>query len=348
MPQSAEHNRRYVLAERPQGLPDTGTLRLETGPVPTPGAGEVLLRTLYLSLDPYMRGRMSAAKSYADPVPLGGVMTGQVVAEVLRADHSAHAPGDLVLAGSGWQDYAVLAGDDLAPLGRDPAGVSRALGILGMPGYTAYAGLLFIGEPKPGETVVVAAATGPVGATVGQIARLKGCRVVGIASGAEKCAHATDTLGFDACIDRTAPGFGEALATACPDGIDVYFENVGGAVLYAVLPLLNPYARVPVCGVVSWYNLTGLPEGPDHGPMILSTILKMRLKFQGFIIFESFPKETYQDFRRDMTAWIDSGDILYREQMVDGLEAAPAALNAVLTGQNFGKMVVRVGHASGA
>ncbi len=342
MPQSADINRRIVLAERPVGLPDTNTLRLEQAPVPQPGAGQMLLRTLWLSLDPYMRGRMSDAKSYAQPVQIGEVMTGQVVAEVVTSDVAGFAPGDKVLAMSGWQDYALSDGSAVMNLGPAPENPSWALGILGMPGYTAYAGLLKIGEPKPGETVVVAAAAGPVGATVGQIAKRLGCRVVGVAGGAEKCAHVTGTLGFDACIDHRADDFAKALAAACPDGIDVYFENVGGKVLYAVLPLLNPFARVPVCGMVSWYNLTGLPEGRDHGPQILGTILRMKVKMQGFIIYDSFPASTYDDFARDMRQWLTEGAMQYREQVAEGLESAPTALNDVLEGRNFGKMVVKV------
>ncbi len=343
MPQSTDTNRRIVLAQRPQGLPDDNTLRLEQAEIPQPGPGEMLLRTVWLSLDPYMRGRMNDAKSYAEPVKLGEVMTGQVVAEVVESDVAGFAPGDLVLAGSGWQDYAISDGADVLNLGPDPEHPSWALGILGMPGYTAYAGLLRIGEPKEGETLVVAAASGPVGATVGQIGKIKGCRVVGVAGGPEKCAHVVENLGFDACIDHKAPDFAEQLAAACPDGIDIYFENVGGKVLYAVLPLLNPFARVPVCGVVAWYNLTGLPDGPDHGPQIMSTVLKMKVKMQGFIIFDSFPPETRDDFVRDMTGWLAEGKVRYREQVVEGLEAAPAALGDLLLGRNFGKMVVRVG-----
>lgn len=343
MPQTSEINRRIVLAARPLGLPDANTLRLERTEVPQPGPGQMLLRTLFLSLDPYMRGRMSAAKSYAAPVQIGEVMTGQVVAEVVTSDVTGFAPGDKVLAASGWQDYALSDGQGVMNLGRNPANPSWALGILGMPGYTAYAGLLKLGEPKAGETVVVAAASGPVGATVGQIARRLGCRVVGIAGGPEKCAHVTDTLRFDACIDHRAPDLAQRLADACPDGIDIYFENVGGKVLYAVLPLLNPFARVPVCGVVSWYNLPGPPDGPDHGPQIMSTILKMKVRMQGFIIYDSFPASTYDDFARDMTAWLSEGAIRYREQVVEGLESAPAALVDLLVGHNFGKMVIKVG-----
>ncbi len=342
MAQSSTENRRIVLAKRPQGLPDQDTLRLETSDIPTPAAGEMLLRTKYLSLDPYMRGRMNDAKSYAEPVAIGGVMTAQVVAEVVTSNLDGYAAGDLVLAGSGWQDYAISNGEQVINLGKDPANPSWALGILGMPGYTAYAGLLLIGDPKPGETVVVAAASGPVGATVGQIAKIKGCRVVGVAGGAEKCAHVVDNLGFDACIDHKADDFAAQLKAACPDGIDVYFENVGGKVLYGVLPLLNPFARMPVCGAVSWYNLPSLPEGPDMGPVILGTILRMKVKVEGFIIFDSFPMSTYNDFRRDMTEWLSQGKVQYKEQVVDGLENAPEALNDVLLGKSFGKVVVKV------
>lgn len=343
MPQSSEINRRIVLNERPNGMPDENTLRLETSPMPAAGTGEMLLRTEYLSLDPYMRGRMNDAKSYAEPVKVGEVMTGQVVAVVESSDVSGYETGDYVLSGSGWQDYAVSDGTEIMNLGKSPQNPSWSLGILGMPGYTAYAGLLKLGEPKPGETVVVAAASGPVGATVGQIAKIKGCRVVGIAGGADKCSHVVDNLGFDVCIDHKAVDFAEQLNAACSDGIDVYFENVGGKVLYAVLPLLNPFARMPVCGVVSWYNLKGLPDGPDFGPAIMGTVLRMKVKVQGFIIYDSFTKDTYQEFAKDMKGWLAEGRVQYKEQLVEGLEAAPAALNDLLVGKSFGKMVVKVG-----
>ena len=342
MPQSHDINRRIVLANRPQGLPDENTLRLEEVSLPEPGENEMLLRTVYLSLDPYMRGRMNDVKSYADPVAIGDVMTGQTVAEVITSKNDKFAPGDYVLSTNGWQDYAISDGQGVMNLGSTPERPSWSLGILGMPGYTAYAGLLKIGEPKPGETIVVAAASGPVGATVGQIAKIKGCRVVGIAGGPEKCSHVVDALGFDACIDHKATDFVAQLAAACPDGIDVYFENVGGKVLLAVLPLLNPFARIPVCGVVSWYNLTGLPEGPDFSPMIMGTILRMKVKMQGFIIFDNFGPETYKEFTADMTQWLAEGKISYKEQIVDGLEAAPTALNDLLLGNSFGKMIIKV------
>ncbi len=342
MPQNDLTNRRVVLAQRPNGAPDANTLRLEETAIPSPGPGQMLLRSVFLSLDPYMRGRMNDAKSYAAPVAIGEVMTGQVVAEVVLSNLDAFAPGDYVLAGSGWQDYALSDGTEVLNLGPTPAHPSWSLGILGMPGYTAYAGLLKIGEPKAGETVVVAAASGPVGATVGQIARLKGCRVVGIAGGAAKCAHVVDVLGFDACIDHKAPDFAAQLRAACPDGIDVYFENVGGKVLYAVLPLLNAFARMPVCGVVAWANLRGLPDGPDMGPVIIGTILRMKVKVQGFIIFDSFPRSLYAEFVRDMTAWLDAGEMHYTEEVIDGLENAAEGLYGLLEGRSFGKRVVRV------
>ncbi|KIT14681.1 NADP-dependent oxidoreductase [Jannaschia aquimarina] len=343
MAQSSKTNRRIVLAERPRGEPDETTLRMEEAPVPEASAGEMLIRTEFLSLDPYMRGRMNDAKSYADPVGIGEVMTGQVVAEVVSSKLDGFAAGDRVLASSGWQDWAVSDGREVLNLGPAPERPSWALGILGMPGFTAHAGLYGIGAPRAGETLVVGAATGPVGATVGQIGKIEGCRVVGVAGGPEKCAHAVETLGFDACIDHRAEDLQAQLAAACPDGVDIYWENVGGRVLYGVLPLLNPFARIPVCGVAGWYNLERLPDGPDQGPQIMGTILRMKVKMQGFIIFDNFGPEEYARFRSDMEKWLAEGRVRYTEQMVEGLEAAPAALNDVLTGRNFGKVVVKVG-----
>lgn len=342
MPQTREVNRRIVLAERPVGIPDENTLRLETASVPEVADGQLLIRSIYLSIDPYMRGRMNDAKSYAEPVKIDEVMTGQVVGEVVESRVSGFSEGDYVLSGSGWQDYSLSDGSDLLNLGKTPTKASWSLGILGMPGYTAYAGLLKIGEPKSSETVVVAAASGPVGATVGQIAKIQGCRVVGIAGGSDKCRHVVEQLGFDACINHQDEHFADQLKQACPDGIDIYFENVGGKVLYAVLPLLNPFARMPVCGVVSWYNLKGLPEGKDSGPVIMGTILRMKVKVQGFIIFDSFPQSTYHEFVANMSAWLDQGRVNYKEQIVEGLENAPKALNDVLLGKNFGKVVIKL------
>ena len=333
-----ETNRRIVLAARPHGRPAASDFRLETAPVPEPAQGQVLLRTRFLSLDPYMRNLMEeAGPGYAPPLALGATMPGGTVSLVAASRHPDHRVGDLVLANAGWQDYALSDGADLLPVG-DPARPSLALGGLGMPGFTAYVGLLDIGQPKPGETVVVAAATGAVGGVVGQIAKLKGARVVGIAGGADKCRFAVEELGFDACLDRRAPDFAQRLAAACPEGIDVYFENVGGAVFDAVLPLLNPGARVPVCGFISHYNAAG-----DDGnrARLLATVLARRVRLQGFIILDHYATR-FDAFRRDMLAWLGEGRLRLREDLVDGLEQAPAALAGLLEGRNFGKVVVRV------
>ncbi|MGZ2747527.1 NADP-dependent oxidoreductase [Burkholderia stagnalis] len=342
MSQSKTENRRIVLNSRPAGAPTPNDFRAETGAVPAPGPGQVLLRTVWLSLDPYMRGRMSDAPSYAPPVELGDVMVGGTVSRVVASNLPAFREGDLVVASGGWQDYALSDGSDLIPLGRDFAHPSHALGVLGMPGFTAYTGLLEIGEPKAGETVVVAAASGAVGAVVGQIAKLKGCRVVGIAGGADKVAYVTGTLGFDACIDHRDPGFARQLADACPNGIDVYFENVGGAVFDAVLPLLNIGARVPVCGLIAHYNDTALPAGPDRLPLLTSTLLRKRIRMQGFIILDHYA-QGYATFLKEMGEWVAQGKVKAREDVVDGLSGAPDALIGLLAGKNFGKVVVRVG-----
>jgi NADPH-dependent curcumin reductase CurA len=333
-------NRRIVLARRPQGEPTAEDFRLEKEPVPAAGPEQLLLRTRYLSLDPYMRGRMSDAPSYAEPVAVGAPMTGQTVSVVEASNASGFEVGDLVLATVGWQDYAVL--DARHAVKIDPAlpHPSYALGVLGMPGLTAYVGLLDIGQPLAGETVAVAAATGAVGSIVGQIAKLKGCHVIGIAGGTEKCEFAVQALGFDACLDHREPNLRERLAAAAPQGIDVYFENVGGAVLGAVLPLLNVHARVPVCGLIAWYNLAKLPEGVDRSPLILTTVLRRRLKVQGFIIFDHLKR--MPAFYEEMSAWLKQGKITYREQILEGLEQAPQGLMGLLRGENFGKLVVRV------
>ncbi|KVH78974.1 hypothetical protein WJ41_33810 [Burkholderia ubonensis] len=342
MSQSKTANRRIVLNSRPAGAPTPDNFRTETGAVPTPGPGQVLLRTIWLSLDPYMRGRMNDAPSYAPPVAIGDVMVGGTVSQVVASNLPTYRAGDLVVDMGGWQDYALSDGAGLFPLGRDFAHPSYALGVLGMPGFTAYHGLLKIGEPKAGETVVVAAASGAVGAVVGQIAKLKGCRVVGIAGGADKCAYVTGTLGFDACIDHRDADFARKLADACPGGIDVYFENVGGAVFDAVLPLLNIGARVPVCGLIAHYNDTALPAGPDRLPLLTYALLAKRIRMQGFIILDHFA-EGYAAFLKDMGEWVAAGKVKVREDIVDGLPAAPDTLIGLLAGKNFGKVVVRVG-----
>jgi NADPH-dependent curcumin reductase CurA len=317
-----------------------GDFRLEEAPVPAPAAGQVLLRTRFLSLDPYMRGRMNDAPSYAPPVALGAPMTAQTVSVVEASQNPAWKVGELVVANVGWQDYGVSDGRDLVRI--DPAleRPSYALGVLGMPGLTAYVGLLDIGAPKAGETVVVGAATGAVGSVVGQIAKLKGCRVVGVAGGAAKCDYAVDVLGFDACLDHRTPELRERLVAACPKGIDIYFESVGGDVLYAVMPLLNVGARVPLCGLIAWYNLDKLPQGVDRTPALLSAVLRWRIKIQGFIIFDHYHR--FPAFSKDMSEWLRTSRVRYREEIITGLEQAPRGLIGLLAGENFGKLVVRV------
>jgi NADPH-dependent curcumin reductase CurA len=262
------------------------------------------------------------------------------VSAVEASDLPAFKVGDLVVANTGWQDYGISDGRDLTRIDATVAPPSLALGVMGMPAFTAWVGLLEIGQPQPGETVVVAAASGAVGSVVGQIAKIKGCRAVGIAGGPDKCAYVRDALGFDDCLDHRAPDMRERLAAACPKGIDVYFENVGGAVLFAVLPLLNRNARIPLCGLIAWYNLAKLPEGVDRTPQLLTTALKQRVKIQGFIIFDHF--RHLPAFRADMSAWLRDGRIKHREQVIEGLENAPRGLIGLLEGENFGKLVVRV------
>ena len=333
-------NRRFVLASRPVGAPTVDNFRLETAAVPEPLEGQVLLQTRFLSLDPYMRGRMNAGKSYADRVELGDVMVGRTVSEVIASRNPRFAEGDLVTADAGWQDYTTSDGSDLMPVDPRIVPSSYALGVLGMPGLTAYVGLLDIGQPRAGETVVLAASTGAVGSVVGQIAKLKGCRVVGIAGAKEKCVYAVEELGYDACISHYDEDLAAQLAAACPEGIDVYFENVGGRSWDAVMPLLNNFARVPVCGLIAHYNQTELPPGPDRMSMLQALILQRSLKMQGFIVSNYLAR--IPDFVADMSRWMAEGKIKYREDVVDGLENAPEAFLGLFSGENFGKLVVKV------
>lgn len=328
-------NRQIVLKRRPVGAPAAEDFAIVEGAVPEPGDGEVLARALWLSLDPYMRGRMSDRKSYAPSVALGAVMVARTVSRVIDSRDSGFAPGEIVLGPGGWQDYAVLPAASLRKLDPDAAPVSTALGVLGMPGMTAYVGLLDIGRPAKGETVVVSAASGAVGSVVGQIARIKGCRVVGVAGGDAKCRYVVDELGFDTCLDHRAPSLADALARACPGGIDVYFENVGGAVQRAVWPLLNDFARVPVCGLIAQYNDVEPAPGPNLTPVVTK-----RLTVRGFIVSDH--GDRWGDFYRDVSAWVREGRVKYREDVVDGLERAPEAFIGLLEGRNFGKLLVRV------
>ena len=341
MTQNSTTNRQILLASRPMGAPTASNFALAQAAIPVAGPGQVLLRTVYLSLDPYMRGRMSDAASYAAAAALGAPMLGATVCRVAASQHPGFAQGDWILGYTGWQDYALSDGTGLTKLDANMTRPSYALGVLGMTGFTAYMGLLDIGAPKAGETVVVAAATGAVGSVVGQIAKLKGCRVVGIAGGGAKCRSAVQELGFDACIDHHSPDLAAQLAAACPQGIDVYFENVGGKVFDAVLPLLNTGARVPVCGLIAQYNATALPEGPDRVPLVMRTLLTKRIRMQGFIIFDDYGHR-YPEFVKDMGQWLIEGKIKFREDRVDGLENAPQAFIGLLEGKNFGKLIVRV------
>src|ERR1700758_3029137 len=314
---------RIVLASRPVGEPKPSDFRSEAYEVPTPAQGEVLLRTIWLSLDPYMRGRMSDAASYAQPVPVGGVMEGGTVSEVIASNNSGFAKGDIVLSRAGWQTHALSDGKGLAKIDPKIAPISTAVGVLGMPGMTAYTGLLEIGKPKAGETVVVAAASGAVGSAVGQIAKIKGARAVGIAGGKDKCAYVKNELGFDECLDHRDPDLAAKLKDACPKGIDVYFENVGGAVFDAVFPLLNNFARVPVCGLIAHYNDTQA-VAPKWAAALMRTVLTKRLTFRGFIVSDFAAR--HGDFLSDMSTWVREGKVKYKEFVTERLASAPEAV----------------------
>lgn len=338
---TARKNRQILLASRPRGEPTAGNFKLVETDVAAPGPGRMLLRTIYLSLDPYMRGRMNAGPSYAPPVEVGEVMEGGTVNEVVESNISGFAPGDLVFAMTGWQEFSISNGDGVQKIDSSAGPISYALGVLGMPGFTAYTGLLNIGKPQAGETLVVAAASGAVGSVVGQIAKIKGCRVVGIAGGERKCRFVRDKLGFDDCLDHRQPDLPERLKAACPNGIDIYYENVGGAVFEAVLPLLNFFARVPVCGLIAHYNDTELSGGPDRVPLLMKETLIKRLTFRGFIVWD-FASQ-FSEFVAEMSGWLREGRVKYREDITDGLENASRELIGLLKGENFGKKIIRVG-----
>jgi hypothetical protein len=333
---SVSVNRQVRLRRRPAGAPRPVDFEIVDAPVPAPREGEVLCRTIYLSLDPYMRGRMSEGRSYAASVDLGQVMVGGTVGEVVESRHPAVTPGDIVLGPGGWQAYSALSGATVRRLDPRQAPVSTALGVLGMPGMTAYVGLLDIGRPKVGETVVVSAAAGAVGSAVGQMARIKGCRAVGVAGGAEKCEYVTAHLGFDACVDYKAQDLYSALKQACPSGIDVYFDNVGGDTLKAVLRLINMNARIPLCGMISEYNALDPPPGPNLRPLLVNRAL-----IQGFIVSDHLDRMS--EFLTDGARWVREGTLKYREDVVEGLDHAPAAFIGLLEGRNFGKLIVKVG-----
>ena len=331
----SQTNMQIVLEHRPQGWVQESDFRIVETPLPQPADGEILVKNSYLSLDPYMRGRMDAAKSYAANVALGGVMVGGTVGAVVESRNPAFTPGDTVVANVGWQLYGLSTGKGVRTLDKPRLPLPAYLGVVGMPGVTAYVGLLDIGQPKAGETVVVSAAAGAVGSIVGQIAKMHGCRVVGIAGGAAKCAYVVDELGFDACVDYRAGQVRADVRAAAPDGIDVYFENVGGAMMDAVFSLLNPFARVPLCGLVSQYNAT-----EAYGVRNLATLLTNRVTLRGFIVSDHLAR--WPEALRDLEEWVVAGKLRYRETIVDGLENAPRAFIGLLRGANIGKQLVKL------
>ena len=336
-----ETNLQILLKRRPVGAPVEQDFEIVETPIPEPGEGQVLVRARFLSLDPYMRGRMADVKSYAKPVALGAVMEGQTAGEVVASRAAGFAPGDIVLGGYGWQRYSVVGPERLFKVPADNPPLSSSLGVLGMPGLTAWCGLEDIGQPKAGETVVVSAASGAVGQVVGQIAKIRGCKVVGIAGGRAKCDFVVKELGFDACLDHHGD-LDAQLDAAAPEGIDVYWENVGGKVQAAVFPRLRDFGRMVMCGMIAQYNeapgadAAGAPPGPNLGPVV-----RKRLRIQGFIVSDS-GWARYGTFRAQMEAWMRDGRLRWREDVVDGLRAAPGAFIGMLKGANFGKLVVRV------
>ena len=330
-------NRQVTLAARPVGFPKVSDFHLIYTPLPSPAAGQVLVRSIYLSLDPYMRGRMNDASSYARPTAIGEVMPGGAVAVVVESRDPAYLPGDTVEGMLGWQEYAVVQGSELRKIDPASAPISAALGVLGMPGLTAYFGMLDVCDPQPGETVVVSAAAGAVGMIAGQIAKLRGCRVVGVAGSDPKIAWLLDELGFDAAFNyrTTENGYGE-LKGLCPAGVDVFFDNVGGVISDAVIRLINLKARIAVCGQVSQYNL----EAPEHGPRWLGQLVVKRAKMEGFLVSdyaERFPEGLAQ-----LAAWLKQGKLKYREDVAQGLESAPQAFIGMLQGRNHGKQLVQL------
>ena len=330
------HRRSVVLRRRPSGSPQASDFEIVEDAIPTPGPGEVVTRTVFLSIDPYQRGRVSGRASYAAPVQIGEVMTGESVGEVIASADPAFKPGDTVAGARGWQTHTLSKAANLVKVDGKAAPLSAYLGVLGMPGTTAYSGMKDIGQVKAGETVVISAASGAVGSVAGQLAKRAGARVVGVAGGPDKCFYVQDTLLFDACVDHRSVDLRAELQAVCPDGIDVYFENVGGAVQAAVFDLLNPFSRVVMCGMVSQYNEDVFPPGPNLG-----FVVGKRVRIQGLIVTDN--PERFPEWRALAAPWVADGSLRYREDIVDGLENAPGALTGILGGQNFGKLLVRVG-----
>jgi NADPH-dependent curcumin reductase CurA len=331
-----DKNLQIVLAHRPDGRVQESDFRLVEAAVPTPGPGQFLVRNHFLSLDPYMRRRMTTARSYARHVELGEVMVGGTVGEIVESRNPQFHVGDRVRAMFGWQQYGVSDGSNVQRIEARDLPISVYLGAVGMPGVTAHYGLLELGKPKTGQTVVVSAASGAVGSAVGQIARLRGSRAVGIAGGPEKCRYVVDELGFDACLDYKAGNLAAELADATPDGVDVYFDNVGGEILDTVLARINPFARIPLCGVISQYD----SAGETYGVRRIGHLLWNRATLQGFIISDHMPY--WPGALADLEGWVRDGSLKYRESVADGIENAPAAFVGLLAGRNFGKQLVKL------
>ena len=323
------------LASRPAGMPEAANFDLVETAMPSAGEGQALVRNVYMSVDPYMRGRMRDIQSYTPPFQIGAALDGGAVGVVEESNSDALSPGDLVSNRFGWRSHFAAPARELQKIDTHGAPLSAFLGVLGMPGMTAYVGLLDLGEPKEGETVFVSAAAGAVGSLVGQIAKIKGCRAVGSAGSADKVEHLTSDLGYDAAFDYHGDLNG-SLGETCPDGIDVYFENVGGATLEAVLLHMNMFGRIPVCGMISQYNA----DRPQPGPTTLMAIIPKRLKLQGFIVSDHLDRRA--DFVRDVATWMAEGKVAYRETIVSGLENAPEAFMGLFRGKNTGKMVVQI------
>jgi NADPH-dependent curcumin reductase CurA len=328
--------RSVVLKKRPTGEPGPEHFEVISAPVPQPGAGQVLTRTIWLSIDPYMRGRLREQQTYAAPVMPGEVMTGETIGEVIASADPGFAVGDIVGGARGWQSHCLSAAGSLYKVARGSAPLSAYLGVLGMPGTTAYSGMKDIGQPKAGETVVISAASGAVGSVAGQLAKRAGARVIGVAGGPDKCLWVQEALGFDACIDHRVGNLDDALREACPAGIDVYFENVGGALQHAVFAQLNAFARVVMCGMVAQYNEQEMPAGPNLG-----FVVGKRVRIEGLIVSDK--PERFAEWRALAAPWVKDGALHYRETVLDGLESAPEALGGILRGDNFGKMLVKVG-----
>ncbi|MBN3905667.1 MAG: NADP-dependent oxidoreductase [Nostoc sp. NMS1] len=328
-------NKQIILKSRPVGEPKESDFALVETPTPEPGEGEILSRTIYLSLDPYMRGRISAGESYAASVELNSAIVGGTVSQVIKSNHPQFQVGDFVLSNNGWQIYAVSKGETLRKLDPTQAPLSYSLGVLGMPGLTAYAALLDIGQPKEGETVVVSAASGAVGAVVGQIAKIKGARVVGIVGSDDKRDYIVKELGFDVGINRKTQELDSALKEAAPNGIDIYYDNTAGVILETVLQQINLGARIPLVGLISEYNATSTPPGPNLMPLLVKRAL-----IKGFLVGDY--QHRLNDFLRDVSGWLQSGQLKYKEDVVNGLENAPRAFIDLLRGDNFGKLIVKV------